>query len=205
MPNACPNGSQYTARMMTHYMAWANKVMLAGVAKLPDAEIVKPRPALFGNIAHTFNHILVIEKIFQAHLEGTSHPYRARNTETAPPFAEVRDELERMDWYYIDLAARLSEEDLATVIDFAFVDGGTGSMSRFEILLHLANHATYHRGFISDMLYQNPPPGGRQRLYGVLAGRLAGASGRRIAGPDAHPRKLEPGGDQARVRDLSSL
>ena len=71
MPNACPNGSQYTARMMTHYMAWANKVMLAGVAKLPDAEIVKPRPALFGNIAHTFNHILVIEKIFQAHLEGT--------------------------------------------------------------------------------------------------------------------------------------
>ena len=156
MPNACPNGSQYTARMMTHYMAGANKVMLAGVAKLPDAEIVKPRPALFGNIAHTFNHILVIEKIFQAHLEGTSHPYRARNTETAPPFAEVRDELERMDRYYIDLAARLSEEDLATVIDFAFVDGGTGSMSRFEILLHLANHATYHRGFISDMLYQIP-------------------------------------------------
>ncbi len=71
MPNACPNGSQYTARMMTHYMAWANKVMLAGVAKLLDAEIVKLRPALFGNIAHTFNHILVIKKIFQAHLEGT--------------------------------------------------------------------------------------------------------------------------------------
>ena len=45
---------------------------------------------------------------------------------------------------------------MATVIDFAFVDGGTGSMSRFEILLHLANHATYHRGFISDMLYQIP-------------------------------------------------
>ena len=65
-----------------------------------------------------------------------------------------------MDWYYIDLAARLSEEDLATVIDFAFVDGGTGSMSRFEILLHLANHATYHRGFISDMLYQIPHQAG---------------------------------------------
>lgn len=143
--------------MMTHCMAGANKVMMAGVAKTPDAEIVKPRPALFGNIARTFNHILVIEKIFQAHLEGTSHPYRARNTETGPPFAEVRDELERMDRYYIDLAARLGEDELATVIDFAFVvDGGTGSMSRFEILLHLANHATYHRGLISYMLYQIP-------------------------------------------------
>jgi uncharacterized damage-inducible protein DinB len=29
-------------------------------------------------------------------------------------------------------------------------------MTRLEILLHLANHATYHRGFISDMLYQIP-------------------------------------------------
>ena len=57
--------------MMTHYMAGADKVMLACVAKFRDAEIVKPRAALFGNIAHTFNHILVIKKIFQAHLEGT--------------------------------------------------------------------------------------------------------------------------------------
>jgi len=160
MPDLAPSGPQYTVRMMTHYMAWANTVMLAGVAKLPDAEIVKPRAALFGNIAHTFNHILVIEKIFQAHLEGTSHPYRARNTETAPPFAEVRRELERMDRYYVDLAEKSNETELAEIIDFTFVDGGTGSMSRFEILLHLANHATYHRGFISDMLYQIPHQAG---------------------------------------------
>lgn len=61
-----------------------------------------------------------------------------------------------MDRYYIDLAAPLGEDELATVINFAFVDGGTGLMSRFKILLHLAKHATYHRGFISDMLYQIP-------------------------------------------------
>ena len=61
-----------------------------------------------------------------------------------------------MDRLYIDLGAPLGEDELATVIDFAFVDGGTGSMSRFEILMHLANHATYYRGFISDLLYQIP-------------------------------------------------
>ena len=34
-------------------------------------------------------------------------------------------------------------------------------MTRGEILLHLVNHATYHRGFVGDMLNQasvNPPP-----------------------------------------------
>lgn len=35
-----------------------------------------------------------------------------------------------------------------------FVDGGRGRMSAEEMLLHVANHATYHRGYIADMLYE---------------------------------------------------
>lgn len=37
-----------------------------------------------------------------------------------------------------------------------FVGGGEGAMSRMEILHHIVNHTTYHRGFVSDMLYQIP-------------------------------------------------
>jgi uncharacterized damage-inducible protein DinB len=143
-------------RMMTHYMAWANKVMLNSVSRLPPAEIVKPRQALFGTIAHTFNHILVIEDIFRCHLEDRRHGYTARNTPTSPPFEEVRDRLEAMDQYYVELAERLSVEELNETIRFAFVGGGDGAMTRQEILLHLVNHATYHRGFIADMLHQVP-------------------------------------------------
>ena len=29
-------------------------------------------------------------------------------------------------------------------------------MSRNEIILHVVNHGTYHRGFVSDMMYQVP-------------------------------------------------
>ena len=164
MTNHAPGGDRHTARMMTHYMAWANGVMLDGVARLPDVEIVRPRKALFGNIAHTFNHILVIEKIFQAHLEGRSHPYTARNTAVGTPFAEIRAELAATDRYYVDLAERLTAEELGQVIEFEFVDGGAGAMTRFEILLHLANHATYPRGFVSDMLFQIPHQAGANDL-----------------------------------------
>jgi len=149
-------GSQHVVRMMTNYMAWANKVMLNSVSRLPPAEIVKPRQALFGTIAHTFNHILVIEDIFRCHLEDRRHSYTARNTETSPPFEEVRSGLQRMDQYYVKLAERLTDDELKETIRFEFVDGGDGAMTRQEILLHLVNHATYHRGFISDMLYQVP-------------------------------------------------
>ncbi len=33
-------------------------------------------------------------------------------------------------------------------------------MSRGEMIAHVVNHATYHRGFVADMMYQVPamPP-----------------------------------------------
>jgi len=152
-------GTQQLVRMMTHYMAWANTTMFNSVSRIPDAEIVKERQTLFGNIAHTFNHIFVVHHIFQAHLERKPHSYTARNTETSPPFAEVRKLLEKMDQYYVAMAGRLSQAELDEVINFTFVGGGEGAMTRSEILLHLVNHSTYHRGLISDMLYQVPHKG----------------------------------------------
>lgn len=162
MPTDQATPDQRLARKMTHYMAWANRVMFESVARLPAEEITRERPTLFGNIAHTFNHIFVVADIFRAHLEGRAHGYGARNTETAPPFEEVRAKLEAMDGNYVALAARLSQEELDEVIRFTFVGGGEGAMTRLEILLHLVNHATYHRGFISDMLYQLPVPAPRE-------------------------------------------
>ena len=147
-------GPKDAVRMMTHYMAWANQVMLNTVSRLPPEEIVKPRQAAFGNIPHTFNHILVVEDIFRCHLEGRPHGYTARNTETSPTFEEVRGRLGAMDQYYVELVERSSIEELNETIRFEFVGGGDGAMTRQEILLHLANHATYHRGFVSDMLSQ---------------------------------------------------
>lgn len=149
---------QKLIRMMARYMAWANNVMLNSVERIPDDEIVKPRKALFGSIVHTLNHILVIEDVFQAHLEGRQHGYTARNTETSPPFHEVKKKLQRLDQYYVDLADRLTDEELNERINFEFIGGGSGSMTRGEIILHLVNHATYHRGFVSDMLFQISHP-----------------------------------------------
>lgn len=147
-------GEQKIVRMMARYMAWANEVMLNSVERIPDEEITKPRKALFGSIVHTLNHILVIEDVFKAHLEGRSHGYTSRNTDTPPPFTEVKQRLMAMDQYYVDLANRLSVKELNESIDFEFIGGGNGSLSRSEIILHLVNHSTYHRGFVSDMLFQ---------------------------------------------------
>ena len=151
-------GTKQIVQMMTRYMAWANSVMLKSVERIPDEEKLKPRKALFGSIVHTLNHILVIEDVFKAHLEGRKHEYTSRNTDISPPFEEVKNTLQELDQYYVDLANTLSSEELNDTIEFEFIGGGDGSMTRAEILLHLANHSTYHRGFVSDMLFQASYP-----------------------------------------------
>ncbi len=145
-------------QMLTRYKAWANRTLHEHVAELSVEELTQERPTTFKNILHTLNHIYVVEDIFRAHLEGRAHGYGARNTESPPPLETLWQAAKSMDQWYIDLADRLTDEELSEVIEFEFVGGGAGAMSRLEILHHIVNHATYHRGFVGDMLNQVPLP-----------------------------------------------
>jgi len=138
---------------MTAYMAWADDVMLKNAEHLPDAELTAPRGALFGSISGTFDHTLVVGEIFQAHLEGRSHPHRARYRDEALPYPEVARRLREMNDLYVGLSRTWTDAELSETIAFEFVGGGDGAMNREDILLHLVNHATYHRGFVSTLLY----------------------------------------------------
>jgi uncharacterized damage-inducible protein DinB len=146
--------------MLARYNAWANRLIFDAVAALPAGEATKPRQTLFKNMVHTLNHNYVIDRIFQAHLEGRSHGYAARNTPEPPPLEELWRAQQDVDAWYVDWSARVSAAQLDEAVRFSFVGGGEGAMTRMEILSHLVNHTSYHRGFVADMFYQVParPP-----------------------------------------------
>jgi uncharacterized damage-inducible protein DinB len=148
------------ARTLTRYNAWANELIFAAVAALPEGEATKPRRSVFKNMVHTLNHGYVIDRIFQAHLEGREHGYTARNTEGHPPLAELWRAQQDLDRWYVDWSDAISDAALAEKVKFAFVGGGEGVMTRGEILQHLVNHTTYHRGFVAQMMHDVParPP-----------------------------------------------
>ncbi len=41
-------------------------------------------------------------------------------------------------------------------VHFTLIGGNKGVMTRAEILLHVVNHTSYHRGFVADLFYQVP-------------------------------------------------
>jgi uncharacterized damage-inducible protein DinB len=145
-----------TARMLARYNRWSNDVFFKAVAELPPEEIVKPRQTLFKNIVHTLNHIYVVDDIFRAHLEGRAHGYTARNTAEPPAFEKLRSAQRELDEWYVGWSDRQSDASLDEIVSFTYVGGGDGAMTRGQILMHVVNHTSYHRGFAGDMLFQIP-------------------------------------------------
>lgn len=145
-----------TARMLTRYNAWANKVMFDAVGALPEGEATRERKSLFRNMVHTLNHNYVIDLIWQAHLEGREHGFEARNTKEHPPLAELWRAQQVVDGWYIDWSDALTDDALNEDVRFTLIGGTPGVMTRGEILLHVVNHTSYHRGFVGDMFFQVP-------------------------------------------------
>jgi uncharacterized damage-inducible protein DinB len=40
------------------------------------------------------------------------------------------------------------------MVNFTFIGGGAASLTRADIVLHVVNHGTYHRGNVAAMMYQ---------------------------------------------------
>jgi uncharacterized damage-inducible protein DinB len=146
--------------MLARYNAWANELMFDAVAALPEGEATRERGTLFKNMVHTLNHNYVIALIWQAHLEGREHGFAARNTKDHPPLDALHAQQQAVDRWYMDWADSLTEKALGEEVRFTLIGGNPGVMTRSEILLHIVNHCTYHRGFVADMFYQVParPP-----------------------------------------------
>lgn len=141
-------------KMLTRYKAWADGLLFAAVSDLPENELTAARSIVFGSILRTLNHVYAMDLVWKAHLQGVPHGLTTRNPETCPALGELRIVQQDIDDWYIDYADSLPETEHNQLVEFTFIGGGAGSMSRENILLHVVNHATYHRGHVADMIYE---------------------------------------------------
>jgi uncharacterized damage-inducible protein DinB len=81
------------------------------------------------------DHIHVVDRIFQHHLQGLPHTFQA----LAKSVREVDD-------WYASYVGSLAESDFEQSVDFVFTSGKPARMRRGEIILHVCLHGTYHRG-----------------------------------------------------------
>ena len=140
-----------TLQHLFRYKAWANDELLTALARLGAWR----RLTLTRLAIKALSHSYVVDRIFAAHLQRKAHPYTSANLSELPTLNDLAADIRTSDQEYIKYVSGLDRDALAERIDFAFTDGAPGRMSREEMLMHVINHGTGHRGQVSALMLLN--------------------------------------------------
>lgn len=101
------------------------------------------------------DHIQVVDKIFQHHLQGRPHAFYAPRSDQTPDFRTLMNGAREIDDWYASYVGNLPEQDFDQPIDFVMTSGKPTRMRRGEIILHVCLHGAYHRGNAGVVLQKN--------------------------------------------------
>lgn len=149
-------------RTLGRYNRWANQRLYAACARLSEAEYLKKRPAFFGSLHATLNHVLVGDRLWLGRLTG--HPathIKALDQILYPEFAGLRVAREAEDATILHYVDSLDEPTLNSTLRYKSMEGETLAFPVRHVLGHLFNHQAHHRGQAHGLLSQTdvePPP-----------------------------------------------
>ena len=138
-----------TLGALFRYKAWANQELLAALSAFDATR----HPARFQAMLDILAHANVVDRIFRNHLGGTVvESFTSTEPERPPTLPELRAVVEATDAWYVSFVSSAHDAQLQESVPFLFTDGAKGTMTREEMLMHVATHAGYHRGSIGQML-----------------------------------------------------
>jgi uncharacterized damage-inducible protein DinB len=148
-------------RRMARYNAWANRRLYAACAQLSEGEYHKARPAFFGSIHGTLNHLLIGDWVWLARIEGKPNPQVRLDDRPYASLAELKEARAAEDARMIALVDGYAEADLPRPVRYRLITVPDEVTTPLHVCwLNLFNHQTHHRGQAHDQLAQTdvPPP-----------------------------------------------
>jgi len=128
--------------------AWANDLVLQSLATIPESGRASP---CFARAMQLLPHIQLARGVWLSRLKGEKYDMPA---EWFPPLAldETRAACDAQDSVWRSYLDSLKDEKLPTVCRFASSDGTVYTATVEDILIHVFNHSTYHRGQIARLV-----------------------------------------------------
>ena len=133
-------------RQFADYNHWANRRLYATALAMPDESYRRPTGVFFGSLHGTLNHLLLTDRIWLKRLTGEGeHPDRLDAILFEDRSALARARMAE-DARLIDVVGRYTEDDLRGLVAYQNMSGVPYRQELGQILLHLFNHQTHHRG-----------------------------------------------------------
>ena len=140
-------------RFLYRYNDWANDRMMAAAAALPPAELYRALGGSHGTVFDTLAHNLWAEWLW---LSRWIHPAPRPGPDplSCRELTALQAQWAELVQTRAALLAGLTEQVLEEPITYENPPGSSWTYSVRQVLLHVVNHSTYHRGQVASMLRQ---------------------------------------------------
>jgi uncharacterized damage-inducible protein DinB len=135
-------------RLLYDYNYWANHRLLAAAEKCATEQLHASLPMSWHSVMGTFAHILGAEWIWRERCQGVS-PTKVLDPSQFTTLAALRRRWDEEEAALRGYVNGLSDADLPRVIDYRNTSGKPLRRVLWQILLHVVNHGTQHRGEIA--------------------------------------------------------
>ncbi|HVT43537.1 MAG TPA: DinB family protein [Thermoanaerobaculia bacterium] len=137
---------------MFDYTDWANERMLAVLAGIDEDQLTRSLAGSFASVRETIAHIAGAEWIWLQRWKGNS-PAAGPQWSREGSLAEIAEEMRRTAAERRELLAGMTESSLKEKVTYRNLSGTVSWHLRVgEMLLHVVNHSTYHRGQLASKL-----------------------------------------------------
>ncbi|MDH4583494.1 DUF664 domain-containing protein [Pseudomonas sp. BN415] len=134
------------------YHAWAYQRLLESLRPVDDAALRAPCGLFFGSLHGTLNHLVAVDRIWLARVRQEPPPYDRLDVEVANGRDELAACLAAGVQAWQTQLAGLEGDALLRPLNYRTMRGEPQRRSLADIVTHLVNHGTHHRGQASAAL-----------------------------------------------------
>lgn len=141
------------ARQLLDYHVWARERALAAVAALTPTQFLRDLGNSFGSVRDTLAHLYGADEVWLSR-------WRGGTPSGLPPAAQFGDLASlRAAWAKLDPEFRafvhgLDGPGLARSLTYPAFNGQMATLRYEQMLQHVVNHGSYHRGQVTTLLRQ---------------------------------------------------
>jgi uncharacterized damage-inducible protein DinB len=135
------------------YTVWANHRVMRAAATLSEDDFKRDLKSSHGGVRGTLTHTMGAEWIWLERWKGTSPP-RGIDEGEFPTILALRERWTAIDEHRASWFANLPEAATTEVLAYKTLDGRPYEGVLWQLVQHVVNHSTYHRGQVITMLRQ---------------------------------------------------
>jgi uncharacterized damage-inducible protein DinB len=140
------------AQIHISYTGWASKRLLDAAAQLPADDVSKNLGASHASILGTLAHTFFADSIWYKRAIDPDEP--TPNPKDVPPLGTLNARWRELLAKWESWAQGLSDADTDRVITYRLLDGTPFESTIKQVVLHVVNHATLHRGQVMALIRQ---------------------------------------------------